>query len=171
MQSALQIKSDIAIIPYDDRFKRDVGELIVGIQQNEFNVPITYDDQPDLQDIPTFYQKNGGNFWLALDGSHVVGTIALIDAGHGIGVLRKMFVDKNYRGKASIGKYLLDTLLSWAQMHQIQEIYLGTLEQMHDAHRFYERNGFKRISNDALPECVARIRMKVDTRYYYRSNL
>ncbi len=32
------------------------------IQQNEFKVPITINEQPDLMDIENFYQKDG-NFW------------------------------------------------------------------------------------------------------------
>ena len=52
--------------------------VILTIQQSEFGIPITLEAQPDLLDIPSFYQKDNGNFWIALDGQEVIGTIALI---------------------------------------------------------------------------------------------
>ena len=39
-------------------------------------------DQPDLLQIPQFYQSGAGNFWVALDGEEVVGTVALLDIGN-----------------------------------------------------------------------------------------
>ena len=80
---------------YSPEFQPQVPELILDIEQNELGVPITLADQPDLLDIPNFYQSNRGNFWLAINGENeVVGTIALIDTGFAFGVLRKMFVRK-----------------------------------------------------------------------------
>jgi len=84
---------------YDKKFQQEVIELVLNIQQNEFNVPVTINDQPDLMNIENFYCKKNGNFWIALDGEKVVGTIALIDIENKQVCLRKMFVDKNYRGK------------------------------------------------------------------------
>ena len=37
--------------------------LILPIQQFEFNVPLTREAQPDLLDIEAFYHQAGGNFW------------------------------------------------------------------------------------------------------------
>ena len=69
-------------------YNQQVIDLIVPIQQEEFNIPITPADQPDLQQIPAFYQKDNGNFWLAIAGNEVVGTIALLDIGNRQGALR-----------------------------------------------------------------------------------
>ena len=68
------------------------------ILNDNSEIPITLDDQQDLLDIPGFYQKGSGNFWLALHGSEIIGTIALLDIGHGQGALRKMFVKAQFRG-------------------------------------------------------------------------
>ena len=38
----------------------DVIDLILAIQQGEFELPITLDDQPDLVDPTTFYGARGG---------------------------------------------------------------------------------------------------------------
>lgn len=38
----------IHIVPYESKFQDEVVNLIVHIQQKEYNVPITKEDQPDL---------------------------------------------------------------------------------------------------------------------------
>ena len=65
-----------------------VAALILPIQREEFGIPITLADQPDLSDITGFYQRGTGNFWVALHESVVVGSIALLDLGNGRGALR-----------------------------------------------------------------------------------
>ncbi|HEY6504734.1 MAG TPA: GNAT family N-acetyltransferase, partial [Chitinophagaceae bacterium] len=86
---------------YTGIYKDRVADLILGIQNGEFGIPITLEQQPDLDEIPGFYQVNNGNFWIAKIGDKVIGTIALLDIGNNKGALRKMFVAKDYRGKES----------------------------------------------------------------------
>jgi N-acetylglutamate synthase-like GNAT family acetyltransferase len=156
---------EIKIEPYTDPYKQQVIDLILPIQQEEFNIPITAAEQPDLQQIPAFYQKGNGNFWLAITDSGVIGTISLLDIGHRQGALRKMFVHRNYRGKEhGTAQLLLNTLLQWAQQKKFAEIYLGTTAKFLAAHRFYEKNNFKEVSIAELPEQFPR--MEVDVKFY-----
>jgi len=150
---------------YNDLYKQQVIELIVNIQRNEFQVAITPEEQPDLQNVPDFYQKGKGNFWLAITGNTVIGTIALLDIGNNQGALRKMFVSKDYRGRVhGVGQALLDKLLEWAKQKGVSEIYLGTTEKFIAAHRFYEKNGFRQVDVGLLP--VTFPRMDVDVKFY-----
>ncbi len=55
---------EIIVQPFTGNYQPGVIDLILNMQQNEFNIPITADDQPDLKTIPAFYQKNKGNFWI-----------------------------------------------------------------------------------------------------------
>jgi N-acetylglutamate synthase-like GNAT family acetyltransferase len=142
-----------------------VSDLIVPIQQAEFGIPITYDEQPDLRDIPGFYQRGAGQFWVAVDGGCVVGSIGLLDIGDGEGALRKMFVASAYRGsRHGTAGALLGTLLHHARESGLQVIYLGTTDKFRAAHRFYEKSGFEIIAPSKLPATFPR--MKVDTRFY-----
>jgi GNAT superfamily N-acetyltransferase len=155
----------ITVQPYEEKFKDAIAELIINIQQNEFFVPITLKDQPDLFNIPEFYCKNAGNFWVAVEDEQLAGTIALIDFGNGRAALRKMFVRKESRGKErGTGQLLLNTLLQWCREKNIGEIYLGTVEQLHAAKRFYERNGFEKVAKEDLPKDFPL--MQVDTEFY-----
>jgi hypothetical protein len=45
------------VTTYEEKYQEGVIDLILSIQQQEFGVPITINDQPDLQSIPSFYQK------------------------------------------------------------------------------------------------------------------
>ena len=158
----------IQIVPFLPQHEAEVGALIVGIQRDEFGIPITLEDQPDLKDIPAIYQHGAGNFWVALSNGEIVGTIALLDLGNHQGALRKMFVHANYRGRErGVSARLLDTLLDWAREHGVKEVYLGTTEKFLAAHRFYEHNGFQQVTADALPPSFPK--MKVDTRFYRRA--
>ena len=102
----------IEIVPFASQHVEGVGALIVGIQRDEFQTPITLEAQPDLQDIAGFYQRGSGNFWVAVSEDEVVGTVALLDIGNHQGALRKMFVHASYRGPGhGVSARLLDTLL------------------------------------------------------------
>lgn len=155
------------VVPFVPRHAAGVVDVILPIQQVEFGVPITLDDQPDLRDIPGFYQRDGGNFWVALVGARVIGTIALLDIGGGRGALRKMFVARDHRGAASgVARRLLDVLVAWCRARDIREVYLGTTEHFRAAHRFYEKHGFVEVARAALPATFPV--MTVDTKFYRR---
>lgn len=154
---------------YQDTYREQIAELIVNIQRNEYQIPISQEDQPDLANIREFYQRGNGNFWVALHGDKVVGTIALLDIGNKQTALRKMFVASDYRGKTyRTAQLLLQEALQWAEEHQIRQIYLGTTEQFKAAHRFYEKNEFVPVTMDQLPEKFPV--MQVDTRFYCRNH-
>jgi GNAT superfamily N-acetyltransferase len=159
--------ADVDVIPFQPSFQGEVSRLIVGIQRDEFGIEITAEQQPDLRDIPGFYQVRGGNFWVALSGARVVGTISLLDIGNGQGALRKMFVHRDLRGpNHGVARRLLDVLLDWARDRGVREIFLGTTEKFLAAHRFYEKNGFREIARSALPPAFPI--MAVDSRFYGR---
>jgi len=148
----MKIYMSVIIKEFSAPFQQQVIDLILDIQQNEFQVPITLNDQQDLLNIPNFYQNGKGNFWIALNEDKVVGTIALVAFGDQQAALRKMFVNKNFRGKEiGTAQRLLDTLLLWSKEKLIHQIYLGTLSHMRAAHSFYRRNGFVEISREKLP--------------------
>lgn len=157
--------STLTIEVYIDIYKNRVADLILHIQNTEFGIPITLLQQPDLNEIPAFYQAGRGNFWIAKAEDNLIGTIALLDIGNNKGALRKMFVDKNYRGKEfGAGQQLLDALLVWAKQKSITEIYLGTTEKFIAAQRFYEKNGFTEVKKEELPKEFPV--MDVDVKFY-----
>jgi N-acetylglutamate synthase-like GNAT family acetyltransferase len=142
-----------------------VQQLVLAIQRDEFGVPVTLEEQPDLRDVPAYYQQGEGGFWLAEESGVVVGTIGLLDIGQGRGALRKMFVAPSHRGAAiGVGAGLLAACLARATEAKMREVILGTTEAFRGAHRFYEKSGFTRVPPEQLPDNFPR--MRLDTRFY-----
>lgn len=158
----------VMIETYCDTYKDAMIDLILDIQRNEFGVPITREEQPDLENIPDFYQKGNGNFWMALYQDEIVGTIGLIDIGNCKVALRKMFVKAEFRGKEfGIGQSLLQTAIKWSEHRQLHHIYLGTTNQFCAAQKFYEKNGFVEIDKTKLPKSFPA--MRLDVKFYHYS--
>ena len=155
----------IQINKYTSIHQNEVADLILTIQQKEFNIPIDLAAQPDLKQIKQFYQNGSGNFWIASVDNNIAGTIALLDIGNQQVALRKIFVKADYRGKEfGVGQALLNTVFEWAKEKKLTDIYLGTAEILIAAHHFYEKNGFIEIEKTALPAAFPI--MQVDTKFY-----
>jgi GNAT superfamily N-acetyltransferase len=156
----------LLITPLFNDSTEQILNLILPIQQLEFNVPLTREAQPDLLDIEAFYHQAGGGFWGATANGELVGTIALLAIGHQAGAVRKMFVKKEYRGKdLGIAQLLLNTLLTDCRAKGITDVYLSTVDVLKAAQRFYERNGFERQQSAQMPPYFPR--MAVDNVYYH----
>jgi putative acetyltransferase len=143
-----------------------VAGLVLPIQQLEFGVAITLEAQPDILDIERSFNRDRSGLWGAFIDEQLVGTIGLIDIGAGAGVVRKMFVHASYRGKQwGIAQLLMDTLVGHCRNAGIKDLWLGTIHTMGAAARFYERNGFIKISKEGLPGSFPL--MAVDDTFYH----
>lgn len=159
------MNTDVTVKTFSQEYQDQIVNLILSIQQQEYNIPITKHDQPDLFSINDIYQTGDGNFWIAIHDNEVVGTISLLDIGNKEVALRKMFVDKEYRGsKYKTASLLLNTTIDWTKEKSIRTIYLGTTPQFLAAHRFYEKNGFISIKEKELPEKFPIL--QVDKKFY-----
>lgn len=155
----------IAYRPYAKADEEAVIAHILAIQQGEFAVPVTAEEQPDLRAVAEVYQSGTGGFWVAEMAGRIVGTIGLIGFGTGEGALRKMFVAAEARGRElGVAAGLLAILIEHARANGISGITLGTVEKLHAARRFYEKNGFFTVDPEDLPEGFPR--MPVDTHFY-----
>ena len=153
---------NIKIEQYQALYHKQVIDLVTSIQQQEFNLPITYADQPDLADIPGFFDI----FLVAIIEDTVVGTIGLKQFKD-FAILRKMFVKKDFRGSNfGVAQKLLIALEEKATLHNINKIYLGTTEFFKAAHQFYKRNDYVGIPMSDLPGDFPL--MKIDTKFYYK---
>lgn len=127
-----------------------VRDFVLSIQNTEFNLGFTDEEQPDLIDTAHFYREGG--FWLAKENGQIVGTIGLQKLDANTGVLRKMFVLKECRSvKPSVAQLLFDTLVDEAHELGFETLYLDTPAIAVASHKFYERNGFVQIDRPAAP--------------------
>lgn len=123
--------------PFSPTDQPNIIPLVLTIQREEFGIPVTAEEQPDLRDIATHYLAPGGYFWVAENAGAIVGTLGLLNIGHEDLALRKMFVAPAFRGKAQgVAARLLSSALDWSVVNGFRRILLGTTEQFQAAHRF-----------------------------------
>lgn len=108
----------------------------------EFNRHLSLnDDDKDLINIESTYLNAGGIFLIAKYNLSVIGTVAVLPYAHGTGMLKKMYIDKLYRGKG-LGKRLMDEVLHRCTQLGIKKLYLETLDEMTAAKALYKKYGF-----------------------------
>ncbi len=154
------------IVQYEENYKEQTINLILSIQQCEFNINTKIEERPDLQDIQKFYlEPSNSNFWLALYNDNVIGTISISHIKGKKLALQNMYVHKDFRGlKYETASKLLKETINFAKERNIKEIYLGTAADFFAAHKFYERNGFAQIGKESLPKKFPL--MSIDSRFF-----
>ncbi|MFQ7308042.1 MAG: GNAT family N-acetyltransferase [Mediterraneibacter sp.] len=142
----------ITIGQFEDKYTQDVIDLVLHFQNDGTRPLVTVNDQPDLLNITCEYIEKGGNFWVAKDDSKLIGSIGIMPYNNEIAVLKKFFVYEDYQGEPyHIGQKLYTRLLSFANEKNIKTILLDTPHNTVRAHKFYEKAGFKKITEDMLP--------------------
>lgn len=131
-------KTPMHILPFKPEYERQVIDLILGIWEKEFG--FTGLERPDIHDISNYYQSNKkSNFWVAVEDSEVVGTIALKAMNDDKAELKRLAIKKGHRRKG-IGKKLLATLLEFAKENNYKKIYAGMVKENIVAINFYKKS-------------------------------
>jgi RimJ/RimL family protein N-acetyltransferase len=139
---------EIKILNFKQKYKDQVIYLIsnllcdLGIISPS-DIPI---DDEDLQNIPAIYHSRS-NFWVAIKGNNVIGTVGIKEINKNTAKLKRMFVNKEFHG-SGLGQRLLDKAIKFAKDQKYQKIILNSHPQMKRSHRFYEKNGFKKTEED-----------------------
>ncbi len=120
------------------------------IQNSEAKINLTIEEQPDLLEVPLYYEKNGGAFWIAVEKEKVIGTIAFMNYGSGNAVLKKFFVRSDWRNQ-KIGYALYEKLITFLKDEKYKRVLLDTPSVATTSHRFYEKAGFRKITKENLP--------------------
>lgn len=138
---------------YEEKYRNQVIALILYIQNFENRLDLSLEDQPDLNDINACYRKNGGGFWIAVDDcDRVIGTLGLVNKNGICGILKKFFIEREFRGgEKGVSAELFEHLLEHARSCGMKQIVLDTPAVCLRAHGFYRKKGFRRIGKEQLP--------------------
>lgn len=153
MSQAALSEPHITIDTFKPAFQPQIVDTILHVQNVEFNVGISLEEQPDLLDIEKHYVMPGGQFWVALaPNGRVVGTIGLQAKPGGIGILKKLFVLADYRGKQTqCAAKLFGALNAFARASGMRTLVLDTPSVATRSHAFYKANGFHEIPQAEVP--------------------
>ncbi|QLI81405.1 GNAT family N-acetyltransferase [Chitinibacter fontanus] len=101
----------------------------------------------DLRDIQTSYQNNGGEFWVLLAHTEIIGTIGLrlLDAEQGIAELKRFFVLPSHQ-RRGVGTQLMAHAMAAATQRGWQIIRLDTMRNAASALSIYQKFGFYDIT-------------------------
>lgn len=131
----------ISLIPFDEQYRQQAEQMMQEINQ-EFSMPPHH---------PAYQPQEPDYYWLALADGAVIGSIAILLAGNHA-ILKRMFVQKSFRGsKNGVAGQLLEVALQQCRLLDIRQLYLGTMDVLAAAQKFYEKNGFVRIGQQQLP--------------------
>ncbi len=165
LEKSRQKKYKILTLSTSRTLRRQIVSMVEDIQKKEFHIPVTKEiNACILRADEDFYYNNSYNFWYAVnDQGELIGCIGLKMLDGNDAELKKLFVQKEYRGKG-VAKALLDTLLKAAKRHGFKTIWLGSVDVVTQAAAFYKKHNFVQVQEKDLPETFEKNRL--DTRFY-----
>ena len=119
-----------------------VRKLVFGILR-EYDLTVETDGtDADIADIEANYLQRGGVFEVVEDAQgNLLGTIGLYPLDAETIELRKMYFDRNLRGRG-VGKLMLERMIEKARALGFKRIYLETASILKEAVGLYEKYGF-----------------------------
>lgn len=108
---------------------------------------VAANDMPELLCPASAYARNGGRFWVVEANGEIIGTVALTQSvENGVVELQKLYVARGMR-KNGLGTFLCQLVEHEARERGAHAIELWSDIKLLDAHRRYERLGYRRGSS------------------------
>lgn len=117
-------------------------KLITGIMDGEFREEKSVLSLEDLENVETSYGNFGEAFFIAEDGKKIVGTVAVKREDDRIALIRRIFVDPEYRMR-QIGLELLDRAIGFCKEVGYRELIFKTTSRMSAAIELVKKLGFQ----------------------------
>lgn len=136
----------VDIFPFQSHHQADI-DLLMTMISKEFSETIFSPQSKTVMEVSLLPTDK---YWVALTDGKVIGTIGFTNLKNNSIALKRMFLNKEFRGQG-IAKILLDTVIKWATDNGVENIYLGTMTQFKAAQTFYKRNDFREIMQTNLP--------------------
>ena len=118
-----------------------IWALISGVLKEYAFAPDRTTTDRDLTDIEASYTNAGGVFFVLLDASSIIGTVALCRESDACCELCRMYLAANYR-RRGLGRLLFDTATKEAVRRGFREMRLETAAVLVEAIALYKSAGF-----------------------------
>jgi len=106
---------------------------------------------PDLFRFDQHYAPPRGAFFVVREHHVVVGSVGVERLGDGSAELHRLYLDARLRGRGT-GRALVEAVLDWCRTERIPRLILWSDTRFDQAHRLYERMGFRRTGERVLPD-------------------
>ena len=138
-----------------------VQELVFRVLGEYGLRPSPVDTDADLADVERAYASQGGWFVVVETEEGVIaGCAGLLPRAAGEVELRKMYLDRRFRGRG-LGRALLRAALAEARRRGFAKVSLETATVLKEAVRLYESAGFRR-QEGSLHACRCDLAMALD---------
>jgi GNAT superfamily N-acetyltransferase len=106
---------------------------------------------PDLFQVDQHYTAPRGAFFVVQEGDVVVGSVGVERLDQTSAELHRLYLDARLRGRGT-GRALIEAALAWCRAEKIPRMILWSDTRFDQAHRLYERMGFRRMGERILPD-------------------
>lgn len=106
---------------------------------------------PDLFRFDQHYAAPRGAFFVVREGDVVVGSVGVERLDDTSAELHRLYLDAPLRGRGT-GRALLEAALDWCRTEKIPRMILWSDTRFDQAHRLYQRMGFRRMGERVLPD-------------------
>ncbi|OGG26334.1 hypothetical protein A2960_05555 [Candidatus Gottesmanbacteria bacterium RIFCSPLOWO2_01_FULL_39_12b] len=118
-----------------------VKEFILGVLR-EFGFDHNLDLDFNLENPDKYYKNVGGIFYLLENNGEIIGTIAVKNIGNKKAEIKRLYINKDYRGQG-LGLKLFDRALQFSKDSGFQSAKLDTWVRFKTAFSLYKKRGFK----------------------------
>jgi len=119
-----------------------VKELILAILKKEYPFDQGAYKDTDINDISGTYSGRSSAFFVIEEDNRIVGTVGIKKDSKESALLRRLFVDENYR-KRGFGTVLLDQAIEFCKSQDYKEMIFRATDRMRQAMKLCKKKGFK----------------------------
>jgi len=129
--------------PRDYKSEDSIGvkNLILSILEKEYPFDRSAYQDSDVNDISGTYSGKGNAFFVVEKDSKIVGTAGIKKDTDESALLRRLFVDENYR-KQGLGRELLARAIDFCRTEHYKEIIFRATDRMQSAMNLMKNMGF-----------------------------
>lgn len=129
----------------------DIGDMIrlhgmLYAQEYQYDLAFETYVAQTLHEFMQTYDPAKDRVWLASCYGELIGIIAIISKGKGVGQLRWFLLRPEFRGMG-LGKKLMDEALAFCRLQNFRSVYLLTTHQQDKAGGMYKKAGFVKTSS------------------------
>jgi putative acetyltransferase len=129
------------LVPLAAHHRAAAAGLITEVYR-EYGMTFDRAFEADLADISGHYQARGGRFWVLLDGTRVVGTVGAVPRDAGTCEIKRVYLDRAYRGRGH-GRTMIAAALGWAAGAGFETAVAWSDVRLTTAHAVYRHLGFE----------------------------
>lgn len=116
-----------------------------------------------------YFRKHSGSLLIVLHHGKIIGTCGIVPLTTEIALLKRFFIESDYRGTGIAAK-LLDYAILFSKQKKFRDMYLDVRRDNDRGVRFWEKHGFLTFSPIRYESWIETYR-KPELRYYFKKSL